>query len=84
MIAMSDELEKAIKDFSKPLFTLWSTKAKLNKIERQILFFKLFDERKLNENEQLEELQKNFDYYYDLRTYQNHWRKLKNKILKIL
>ena len=84
MIAMSDELEKAIKDFSKPLFTLWSTKAKLNKIERKILFLKLFDERKLNENEQLEELQKVFNYYYDLRTYQNHWKNLKNKIIEIL
>ena len=81
---MSDELEKAIKDFSKPLFTLWSTKANLNKIEQKILFLKCFDTRNFNEMEQIEELQKKFDYYYDLRTYQNHWRKLKNKILKIL
>lgn len=81
---MSDELNKAIKQFAIPLFTLWSTKANLNKIEQKILFLKCFDTRNFNEMEQIEELQKKFDYYYDLRTYQNHWRKLKNKILKIL
>ena len=45
---------------------------------------KEFDERNLNEYEQIDELQKDFNYYYDLRTYQNHWKKLKKKIYKIL
>lgn len=40
--------------------------------------------RKLNEYEQIDLLQQEFNYYYDLRTYQNHWKKLKKKIYKIL
>lgn len=79
-----DKIDKEVKKHIQPLYDLWCEKANLTDLEKKILFLKEFDDRKLNEYQQIEELQKEFDYYYDLRTYQNHWKKLKKKIFKIL
>lgn len=67
-----------------PLYEEWCKKAKLNDLESKILFLKEFDDRKLNESDQLEILKEEFHYFYDLRTYQNLWKKIKKKIFKIL
>lgn len=79
-----DKIDKEFKKKIKPLFSDWCKKANLSDIESRILYLKEFDEKKLNEYEQLEILQKEFNYYYDLRTYQNFWKKIKKKIYKIL
>lgn len=79
-----DKIDKEVKKHIRPLFDVWCEKANLTDIERRILYLKEFDDRKLNEYEQLDVLQKEFNYYYDLRTYQNFWRKIKKKIYKIL
>lgn len=79
-----DKIDKAIKQQIKPLYEVWSEKANLTELEKQVLFLKKFDDRKLNEYEQLDELQKKFNYYVSFKTYQNFWRKIKNKIFKIL
>lgn len=79
-----DKIDREVKRHIKPLHQLWCEKANLTSIECKMLYLKEFDDRKLNEYEQIDELQKEFNYYYDLRTYQNHWRKLKKKIYKIL
>ena len=79
-----DKIDREVKKHIQPLYEEWCCKANLTEIEKQILFFKQFDDRKLNEYEQMDILQKEFNYYYDLRTYQNHWKKLKKKIFKIL
>ena len=79
-----NKIDKEVKRQIRPLYEVWCEKAKLSDIEKKILYLKEFDDRKLNEYEQMDVLQKEFNYYYDLRTYQNHWNKLKNKIYKIL
>lgn len=79
-----DKIDREVKRHIQPLYEVWCEKANLTSLEKKILFLKEFDDRKLNEYQQIEELQKEFDYYYDLRTYQNHWKKLKKKIFKIL
>lgn len=79
-----DKIDRAIKHEIQPLFKLWCEVAELTEVECKILYLKEFDDRKLNEYQQLDELQREFKYYVDLRTYQNHWRKLKKKIFKIL
>lgn len=79
-----DKIDKAIKEQIRPLYEVWCEKANLTEVEKRILFLKEFDERKLNEYEQLDELQEKFNYYVSFKTYQNHWRKLKKKLYKIL
>lgn len=79
-----DKIDKEIKRHIRPLYEVWCEKANLTNIEKRILFLKEFDERKLNEYEQLDELQKEFNYYVSFKTYQNHWRKIKKRIYKIL
>ena len=79
-----DKNDKEEKRHIQPLYDVWCKKAHLNGLERRILFLKEFDDRKLNEYKQIDILQEEFNYYYDLRTYQNHWKKLKKKIYKIL
>ena len=79
-----DKIDREVKRKIRPLFEVWCEKANLTDLESKILYLKEFDDRKLNEYEQLDILQKEFNYYYDLRTYQNHWKKLKKKIYKIL
>lgn len=79
-----DKIDKEVKKHIQPLFEIWCEKAMLNETESQILYLKEFDDRKLNEYEQIEELKEKLNYFYDLRTYQNHWRKIKKKIFKIL
>ena len=79
-----DKIDIEVKRHIYPLYELWCEKANLTSLERKILFLKEFDDRKLNEYEQMDVLQEEFNYYYDLRTYQNHWKKLKKKIYKIL
>lgn len=79
-----DKIDKEIKRHIQPLYEVWCEKANLTELEKRILFLKEFDERKLNEYEQLDELQKEFNYYVSFKTYQNFWRKLKKKIYKIL
>lgn len=79
-----DKIDKEIKRNIRPLYEVWCEKANLTDIEKRILFLKEFDERKLNEYEQLEELEKDFNYYVSFKTYQNYWRKIKKKIYKIL
>lgn len=79
-----DKIDREVKRQIQPLYEVWCEKANLTDLERRILYLKEFDNRSLNEYEQLDELQKDFYYYYDLRTYQNHWKKLKKKIYKIL
>lgn len=79
-----DKIDKEVKQYIKPLFKLWCEKANLTELESRILYLKEFDDRNLNEYQQIDILQNEFNYYYDLRTYQNHWKKLKKKIYKIL
>lgn len=79
-----DKIDRAIKVQIRPLYDMWCEKANLTELERRILFLKEFDDRKLNEWEQLDELERDFNYYVSFKTYQNHWRKLKKKIYKML
>lgn len=79
-----DKIDKAVKQHIRPLYEVWCEKANLTDLEKRILYLKEFDDRKLNEYDQLEELEKEFNYYVSFKTYQNHWRKLKKKIYKIL
>ena len=79
-----DKIDRAIKVQIRPLYDMWCEKANLTELERRILFLKEFDDRKLNEWEQLDELERDFNYYVSFKTYQNHWRNLKKKIYKIL
>ncbi len=79
-----DKIDKEVKRHIQPLYTVWCEKAHLTEIEKRILYLKEFDYRKLNEYEQIDILKKEFNYFYDLRTYQNHWKKLKKKIFNIL
>lgn len=79
-----NKIDRAIKKEIRPLFDLWCEKAKLTEVECRILYLKEFDDRNLNEWDQLDELQRDFNYYVSFKTYQNHWRKLKKKIFRIL
>ena len=79
-----DKIDREVKRHIQPLYELWCEKANLTDLEKKILYLKEFDERKLNEYEQLDELEKEFNYYVSFKTYQNHWKKLKKKIYKIL
>lgn len=79
-----DKIDKEIKRHIRPLYEVWCEKANLTDIEKRVLFLKEFDDRKLNEYDQLDELEKDFNYYVSFKTYQNFWRKLKRKIYKIL
>lgn len=79
-----DKIDKEIKRHIQPLYEVWCEKANLTDLEKRILFLKEFDERKLNEYDQLDELQKEFNYYVSFKTYQNFWRKIKKRIYKIL
>ena len=79
-----DKIDREVKRQIRPLYDLWCEKANLTGLEGRILYLKEFDDRKLNEYEQFDILQIEFSYYYDLRTYQNHWKKIKKKIYKIL
>lgn len=79
-----DKIDREVKRHIRPLLDVWSEQANLTDLEKRILFLKEFDERKLNEWEQLDELERDFNYYVSFKTYQNHWRKLKKKIYKIL
>lgn len=79
-----DKIDKEFKKHIRPLYEVWCEKANLNDVESEILYLKEFDDRKLNEIEQMDILREEFNYYYDLRTYQNHWKRIKKKIYKIL
>lgn len=79
-----DKIDKEIKRHIQPLYEVWCEKANLTDLEKRILFLKEFDERKLNEYDQLDELERDFNYFVSFKTYQNYWRKLKKKIYKIL
>lgn len=79
-----DKIDKEVKRHIQPLYVLWCEKANLTELEKRMLYLKEFDDRKLNEYEQLDELERDFNYYVSFKTYQNHWRKLKKKIYKIL
>lgn len=79
-----DKIDKEIKRQIQPLYEVWCEKANLTELEKRILFLKEFDDRKLNEYEQLDELERDFNYYVSFKTYQNFWRKIKHKIYKIL
>lgn len=79
-----DKIDRAVKRQIQPLYEIWCEKANLTAIEKRILYLKEFDDRRLNEWEQLDELERDFNYYVSFKTYQNHWRKLKKKIYKIL
>lgn len=79
-----DKIDREVKKHIRPLYDVWCEKANLTDIEKRILFLKEFDDRKLNEYDQLEELERDFNYYVSFKTYQNFWRKIKKKIYKIL
>ena len=79
-----DKIDKEFKRHIRPLYEVWCEKANLTDLEKRILYLKEFDDRKLNEWEQLDELERDFNYYVSFKTYQNRWRKLKKKIYKIL
>lgn len=79
-----NKIDKEIKRHIQPLYEVWCEKANLTELEKRILFLKEFDDRKLNEYDQLDELQKDFNYYVSFKTYQNFWRKIKHKIYRIL
>ena len=80
-----DKIDREVKKQIRPLYDDWCERANLTDLEKRILFLKEFDERKLNEWEQLEELKRDFNYYVELRTYQYYWEKIKKKKLyKIL
>lgn len=79
-----NKIDKEVKRYIRPLYDDWCEKANLTELEKRILYLKEFDYRKLNEWEQLDELERDFNYYVSFKTYQNHWKKLKKKIYKIL
>ena len=79
-----NKIDREVKRHIRPLYNVWCEKANLTELEKRILYLKEFDDRKLNEYQQIDILQAEFSYYYDLRTYQNHWKKLKKKIYNIL
>lgn len=79
-----DKIDKEVKRRIRPLYDIWCEKANLTDIEKRILYLKEFDDRKLNEYQQLDILQEEFNYYYDLRTYQNYWKKIKKKIYNVI
>lgn len=79
-----DKIDREVKRHIRPLYEKWCKDANLTPLESRILFLKEFDERKLNEYDQLDELERDFNYYVSFRTYQNYWRKIKRKIYKIL
>lgn len=79
-----NKIDREVKKHIQPLFEVWSVNANLTDIEKRILYLKEFNGVKLNENEQLDMLQEEFGYYYDLRTYQRMWKRIKKKLYKIL
>lgn len=79
-----DKIDKEVKKQIQPLFEVWSKQANLTDIESKILYLKEFDDRNLNEFEQLNVLGKEFNYYYSLPAYQKFWKRIKKKIYKIL
>lgn len=80
----ANKIDREVKKYIQPLYEVWCEKANLTSLERRILYLKEFDDRNLNEYDQLEELQRDYDYYVCFKTYQNYWRKIKKKIYKIL
>ena len=80
----TNKIDIEVKKCIIPLYEIWCEKANLTELEKRILYLKEFDDRNLNEYQQIDLLQNEFNYYYDLRTYQNHWKKVKKKIYKIL
>lgn len=76
-----DKINREVKKYIKPLYEVWCEQAKLTDIEKRILYLKEFDDRKLNEEEQLDELQRDFNYFVEKRTYQRYWEKIKVKKL---
>ena len=74
-----DKIDRELKQYIQPKYYEWCEKAKLNPLESRILYLKEFDERKLNEWEQLEELKRDFGYFVETRTYQRYWEKIKKK-----
>lgn len=79
-----NKIDREIKTYIRPLYDEWREEAKLTDLESRILYLKEFDDKNLNEYEQINILQKEYGYYYDLRTYQRFWKKIKKKIYKIL
>lgn len=80
-----DKIDCAIKRHIQPIYYDWCRRAKLTELESRILYLKEFDDRKLNEEEQLDELQRDFNYFVEKRTYQRYWEKIKvKKIFPIL
>lgn len=76
---LPDKISVEIKRYIQPKFYDWCERAKLTPLESRILYLKEFDERKLNEADQLEELKRDFGYYVEVRTYQRYWEKIKRK-----
>ena len=76
-----DKIDSAIKSYILPKYYDWCEEAKLTPLESRILYLKEFDDRKLNEADQLEELKRDFGYFVEVRTYQRYWEKIKRKKL---
>ena len=67
-----------------PLLEVWINACDLDEVEAEILRLKRFDESKPNEEEILAILQEKYGYYYCDRQLRRLWRKIQNKIDKII
>ena len=74
-----NKIAREIKRYIQPKYYEWCEEGKLTPLECRILYLKEFDDRKLNEFDQLEELKRDFGYFVDVRTYQRYWEKIKRK-----
>lgn len=75
---MKDKINDAIINEISPLFEVWKNDAKLNETESLVLYHKLFNPDKPTEMDIADLLG------YEERTIRRIWKKVRNKIYKII
>ena len=75
---MKDKINEFIAHEIAPLYNLWVREAQLNEIESEVLYHKLFNPEKPTECDIADML------CYEERTIRRIWRKVRNKIYKII
>lgn len=75
---MKDKISDLIIKEITPLYKIWIETANLNDIESKVLFHKLFNPNKPTETDIADMLS------YEERTIRRIWKKVRNKIYKIL
>ena len=78
------KIRKAFVREAMPLFDVWVSACELDEVEAEILRLKYFDESDPTEDAILEVLQEKFNFYYCERQFRRKWRKIQNKISKII